>query len=207
MRKYIYLCLFCLSFCCNCLGEDNFVAYYEEYGSFLGQATNGLTPLLHLEFDHKDWYLQISYVVRKSFSRFEWLKPTNRMGSKLILWTTNRTIVPLKDHSAIAAWSLPSTTTVSNMMRGVVPRSSRGLLWWQADFNNLDPEMGTMAVATTFSLSNIYHMSFTNDFILCVGPMMYKVDTNTQSASLIQFPAMHFRLNANGTVERLSSSP
>jgi len=62
----------------------------------------------------------------------------------------------------------------------------------------------------SFSLREAFNLPFTNDVILEIKPLMYKVHTNNPMLELARQPvwlqdirAIRVKLNANGTVEKL----
>ena len=94
-----------------------------------GAATNGLKPVIQFVRQEKEWGVQIIFIGQTNFAQNNWLHITNQVGSKIRAWKTNGVEIPLKDSSALAVWTLPVQTTVSNVMRGVA-RSRRGMQWW-----------------------------------------------------------------------------
>src|SRR5580692_8227297 len=89
-----------------------------------GDATNGLQPDILVEKSKTDWHIDIEFFARTNFERNAWLKTTNRVGSKLQLWLTNGMELQSTNPSVLAAMSLPTMTTVSDVMHGVHPSNT-----------------------------------------------------------------------------------
>jgi hypothetical protein len=165
-----------------------------------GVGTNGLRPVVGIQRYGDDWLFQIDLIAQADFSRTTWLKITNRVGSKLRVWNTNGVECLMKDPSALAALTLPVDTTVPAIMRGV-DRSRQGLQWWRTNLKGV--KSGKRYPVTTFGLAPQFGVGFTNDIILGMNPLIYRVDADTNAAHLIEFPAIRLKLKADGTVERL----
>jgi len=165
-----------------------------------GLATNGLQPVLQIERLDKDWSIQIDYITQTNVPWRTWLMITNEVGSKLNLCQNNGVEVSLMDSSARAARSLALQTTVSKVLQGV-ERRRRAYQWWEGVQSVTKP--GKIFLATGFQLKAAYGISFTNDFVFSVSPLMYKVETNMETAHLVEFPAIRVKLKADGTVEKL----
>jgi hypothetical protein len=166
----------------------------------IGVATNGLKPVIQFVRQDKEWGIQIIFIGQTNFVRNNWLHITNQVGSKIRAWETNGVEIPLKDSSALAAWTLPVQTTVSNVMRGVV-RSRRGMQWWPhgQDWSG----DGKMDPAYYFILQSIFGVPLTNDITIELNPLIYKANTNNEEVHLIEFPTIRAKLKADGTVEKL----
>jgi hypothetical protein len=194
--------------CQSCFGEE--MSPLIDYPMtaqppyFWGHATNGLQPLLRIERGGSDWAVEIFYLARTNFPGNVWLRVTNRAGSKIKVLDQNGEERPLKEPSALSAWKLPVETKVSDVMRGV-ERPRRVLQWWKTDFTN--SVAGKLHSATTFGLENLYGGPFTNDYILLLAPLLYKVDTNGETAHLVEFPSLSLKLLTNGNVIPLESLP
>ncbi|MGA2181173.1 MAG: hypothetical protein ABSH15_16520 [Verrucomicrobiota bacterium] len=167
----------------------------------LGEATNGLQPRLLIEKYGSDWSVEIDLYARTNFEKNAWLKITNRVGSKLQLWLTNGIELQLTNSSILAAMNLPSQTTVSNIMRGVHPSNKRGLQWWPVVGHGV--AAGESYTAAGFSLQSDFDISFTNDVMLQITPLIYKVETNEVMAHLTEFPPIKMKLLSNGKVQKL----
>jgi hypothetical protein len=165
-----------------------------------GLGTNGLQPVLQIERANQDWYVQIDYKTQTNVAWRTWLMISNKVGAKLSLCQTNGVLVPLLDTSAKAAWSLPIKSTASDVFKGVETRR-RASQWWGGVRRVLEP--GRIYPATGFRLTSAFGISLTNDFILSVSPLMYKVETNMETAHLIEFPTIRVKLKGDGTVEKL----
>jgi len=160
-----------------------------------GQATNGLQPHFLVEQYKSGWSIEIDLYAQTNFEPNAWLKITNREGSKLQCWLTNGTKLSLTNPSSIAASKLPLQTTVSTILKTVRPRDRRGLQWWPVAGRAVDP--GFDYPMATFGVP------FTNDVVLQIAPLIYKVDTNGVTAHLVEFPAAKLKLTSDGKVEQI----
>jgi hypothetical protein len=172
----------------------------DKWQEIHGTETNGLEPILIISHYDNDWFYEIDYHSRTAVSNNVWLNITNRTGSKLELWLKNGEKMQLKDESAIAAMSLPSQTSVSNIMSGV-GHSSRGRLWLRFPLGYTpETDAGQSAASYNYSLGKAFAASFTNEVSLHLTPLLYYISTNSESASLIEFSQFRLRLLPNGEI-------
>jgi len=167
----------------------------------VGSATNGLQPHLSIEKSGKDWSVGIDLHAQTNFDKNTWLKITNRIGSKLQVWLTNGVEVTSTNQSILTAMSPLAQTTVANIMVGVRPLHTRGLQWWPVV--NKAVTAGDFGPTTVFELQTDFGISFTNDIILQIAPLIYKVETNEVTAHLVEFPPIKMKLLSNGEVQKL----
>lgn len=165
-----------------------------------GEATNGLQPRIFITHSRTDWHIDITYIAQTNFANYAWLNVSNRVGSKLQLCLTNGMEVPPKSPDAFGALYLPATTTVSNVMAGSwIPRRQRAAQWlmhWGA-------KIGESEQAVTFSLRNAFGDSVTNDVVLQIAPIIYRVDADRTTAHLVEFPGIKINLKSDGKIEKL----
>jgi len=176
-----------------------------------GNATNGLQPTILIAKNYSgtnyNWSYDISYVAQTNFSRNDWISITNRAGARLELWDKQGQKMPLKDPETVAAVNLPLQTTVNDIKRGV-KRSRATLLWLRFDRDpkqKMDVAPGQSAWVTTFNLGTAFRSSFTNDMVLQLTPLLYRVDTNIVGARLLEFPPIKMELHANGDVKKIDN--
>jgi len=163
-----------------------------------GEATNGLQPNLLILKEAANWSFEIDYIAQTNFPENTWLKVTNRVGSKLELLLDGKKI-QLNDAAALAAMSLPAQTTVSNIMKTLHHREHP---WLWLRFGSRSPIAGESAAATTFDLKQAFGISFTNNVVLQLTPLLYRVDSNIQTARLVEFPPIKLKLLSNGDVKK-----
>jgi len=60
-----------------------------------------------------------------------------------------------------------------------------------------------LATSANFSLQSAFDVSFTNDVVLQITPLIYKVETNEVTAHLIEFLPIKMKLLSNGEVQKL----
>lgn len=172
-----------------------------------GEPTNNIQPEIEIQksgTNWSDWSIGIDFIAKANFTRNTWLKITNRVGSKLQLWLTNGMELQSTNSGVLAAMNLPAQTTVSEVMHGVHPSNTRGMQWLRT--NPTGVGSGDIASATTFSLQNAFDVSFTNDVVLQISPLIYKVETNGAIAHLVEFPPIKMKLMANGNVQKLDTN-
>lgn len=177
------------------LGKEN------KPTEIFGEPTNCLQPRLLIEKYGNNWSVGIDLYARTNFGKNTWLKISNRVGSKLQFWSTNGVEIPLTNSNVLAAKNLPSQTTVSDIMRGVHPTHIRGLQWWPVVGRGV--ATGEFYQMAGFSLQSDCGISFTNDVVLEISPLIYKVETNGAKAHLVEFPPIKMKLMANGNVQKL----
>lgn len=103
----------------------------------LGEETNGLQPDVFVSRARTNWYVVIEMHCHSSFPPYTWLKPTNRVASKLEVSFTNGVAVVSHSPDVLAAARLPAKTTVARIMQGV-ERNRRGLQWALSTSTMLD---------------------------------------------------------------------
>ena len=162
----------------------------------LGTATNYLQPCLLIERNDSDWNIEINYIAQTNFSKHAWLKPLGRTESILQLWTTNNVEIPPVNTNVLAAMQFPEQTSVSSIIRSVRPSDRRGLQW-------LWTEPGMLSGAAGFSLIPSFGRVFTNDVVLQITPLIYKVESNEVKADLVKFHPVRVGLMANGNVQEV----
>jgi hypothetical protein len=165
-----------------------------------GPATNGLKAEFLIEKYSRDWTIELDFISQTNFSQYAWLKTTNRVGAKLTLW-----IDGLETHStnadALNALRLPSETTVSKIMNGVRLSSRRGLQWWRTKFDGSHP--GESYPSTSFSLGSVFNFSPTNEIVIQIAPLIYKVEADEVAARLVEFPPTKIKLLPDGDVQKI----
>jgi hypothetical protein len=169
--------------------------------NILGQAANGLQPDIILGYSGSGWDVEISLIAKADFPARSWLAISNRVGSKLELWQTNGVQIISTNADVLAAFHLPKQTTVSEALHGVY-REWRGRQWWGG--RNPLNEGTSLSYTTVWSLQSYFDISPTNDYVLQITPLIYKVETNEVTAHLVEFPPIKVKLMANGNVQKLN---
>jgi hypothetical protein len=100
----------------------------------------------------------------------------------------------------VALSSIPTDAAVSNILKGVSWRW-RGGQWWRTGFKGTTA--GETYLLSGFRLRSLFNTDFTNDAVLQVTPVIYKVDTNKLSAHLVEFPPIKLNLTSRGNVQRM----
>jgi hypothetical protein len=209
MLRYICFCLFIGVIIFKSFAADGQNAKNSEHpgGGFgmpevWGEATNGFQPDILIEKFETDWHIDIELFAQTNFEKNTWLKITNRVGSKLQLWLTNGVELKSTNSSVLAATNLPCQTTVSDIMRGVHPSNRRGSQWLSVVGQPIAAGKFYPSV-TFFRLCDAFDISFTNDVVLQITPLIYKVETNGTAAHLVEFPPIKMKLLSNGKVQKL----
>lgn len=166
-----------------------------------GEATNGLQPHILVEKYSSGWTVNIEIYAQSNFVENSWLKITNRVGSKLQVWSTNGIALQSTDPSVLAALCLPSKTAISDIFNHVHPIDRRGMQWWPGSGHKT--VLGESAALAVFRLQNVFDVSLTNDVMLQITPLIYRVDTNKITAHLVEFPPVKMKLLSNGTVQEV----
>ncbi len=159
--------------------------------------TNGLRPSVHFGRSDTGWEVFVSYVAQIDFPARAWIKTTNRVGSKLELWQTNGVRIVSTNSDVPAAFHLPKQTTVAEIRsHSVYPWHKRGYQWWGKE----GVASGSGSAAALFTLESVFPISMTDDYVLKISPLLYKVDTSTVNAQLVEFPAITVKLMSSGQV-------
>jgi len=164
-----------------------------------GQPTNGLRPVLYLQRGSGEWNLNLDFLFQTNFPRHAWLRTTNRVGALLHLWPASGTELPVRSRDALDALNLPRETTVSDVMRGVHPASWRGNQWLQTGFD--ESPAGEVAGLGGYSLASVFGTTITNQALLSLTPLAYRVAPDGKAARLVQFPEIRVRLLPDGNVQ------
>ena len=176
---------------------------FTDYQDANGEAMLGLQPRIFIGASRSYWTIDIDYIAKTDVPSYAWIQVTNRVGSKLRLWLTNGVEVIPKSSDALGALRLPALTTVSNIMAGSWMRGSRAGQWlmhWGAKAGE-DQQAGHCLLGTAFG------MAFTNDVVLEITPLLYRVETNRITAHLVEFPPIKVKLFSNGTVQEIRARP
>jgi hypothetical protein len=158
-------------------------------------TSKALRPVLFCDRKGDDWEILLQFRTVEPFERFTWLQTANPIGGQLQVCLTNGVLCQPKNPKVLEAFNLPFYTTVSNALRGV-PWETRTSHW---------PRDRVGFQTAGFSLKSVYGMSFTNDVLLQMVPLMYKENTNTQTVWLVSFPPLRVKLKADGTIQKLAS--
>lgn len=205
MRNYFFILLIILG-TAHLRGADNQttgansppIQDDESVPEIPGAATAGLQPNIMIWKDGENWVFIIEYVAQTNFTRQAWLQITNRAGAKLELWLSDGQKAQIKDPATLAAMKLPAQTTVSNLMKSV--RHPRARQW--LPFSSAPPQSGSLGIGPTFDLRQAFGISFTNNVELQMTPLLYRVDSNVQTARLVEFPPIKMKLLSNGEVKK-----
>jgi hypothetical protein len=161
-----------------------------------GTSTNGLRPRIFVEKGPLDWHISIDFLFETNFPQHSWLRSTNRQGARIEL---SRAEAPPDIIATTPASQFPQTTTVAEVMRQVVPQSVRGLQWLQSGF--VESRVGDLAFSASFGLGKSLNLQITNDVVVRLIPVAYRVDPDMQRARLVEFPAITLKLQKDGRVE------
>lgn len=167
-----------------------------------GDATNGLKPWINISPSQGGWDVLLWCIAVKDWPGRSWLKTTNRVGAELELWQSNGAQLVSKNPDVLAAFHLPKQTTVSDIiLHSPYPRHMRGYQWWSVTRTPI--KAGSGAETGKISLQSAFKISVTNDYVLRIVPLLYRVDTNMVAAHLVEFPAIKIKLEASGRVENI----
>ena len=172
----------------------------NDYQQIWGDPTNGLQPAIILGYS-AGWDVCINLLAQEDFPGHMWLAISNRVGSRVELWRTNGTQVLSKDADVLNAFHLPKHTTVSEIVQGVHPRNKRGMQWWR--LARPTRAQTSAQYRTVWTLQSAFEMSPTNDYVLKISPLIYKVETNEVTAHLVEFPHIAIKLMTDGRAQRI----
>jgi hypothetical protein len=166
-----------------------------------GQASEGLKPSIFARKQGLEWSFDLEFFAQSNFSRFAWLRITNHAGSTLQLSESDGTQLHSTNADILAAMQLPADTSVSNILNGV-PWRARGGQWMRTRLAG--SRVGESGRGAHFSLLSAFGIPATNDFVISISPLLYRVGTNGATATLVQFEAITLKLLTNGNVEALN---
>ena len=172
------------------------IALANNLMDIVGYPTNYLEPHILLEKHGANWNVEIDLLALTNFDSHAWLKTTNAISSKLQLWSADGTEVSLTNASALAAFNLPSPIAVADIIQSVRPKDRRGLQW-------LWTRQGSLSGVAVFDLPPEFKGSVTNDVVLGITPLIYKVETNEATADLVEFPPIKIKLLADGEAKKI----
>jgi hypothetical protein len=197
----------CLIISTNMTAQESPRTGSSDFHEIQGAATNFLQPSLIVQNLGTNWYFELDFLAQTNFPQNAWLKITNRAASRLELWTIGGVKIPSRNPDTLGAWQLPTETTVSEIMSGVQQRLR--VRQWLLFGLNKDGSYTTInhsAAVPNFDLGSAFDVSMTNDLILSITPLLYKVDTNLQSAHLTEFPPIKLKLLTNGNVQKIEGN-
>lgn len=171
---------------------------------------DGLQPVIDFILDHNainfypprnGWEIDIALASQTNFPARTWLKVTNYVGSKLELWQTNGVQIISTNATILGAFHLPKQTKVSEILsHSFSPRNQRAYQWWLVGH---PANEWSSDYTANFMLESAFDISLTNDYVLQITPLIYKVETNGVTAHLVEFPPIKVKLMANGNVQKL----
>ena len=162
-----------------------------------GSNTNGAQPYVQIWTSSNKWQIEVGFIFTTNFPGHTWLKITNHVGAKLELWQTNGVKIISKNTDVRDALRLPKHTLSTEILQhSGRPKGTGAYQWLEAGFTIPD---GDQIITADFSLSSAFDVAFTNDYVLNISPLIYKVETNLYSAHLVEFPPFKIRLNADGS--------
>lgn len=196
------VCFCCLSEAlCQETSRDAQLPNTHAAVDMLGDTTNDLQPILSVQQNGAQVTIAIDFLAHRDFDKYAWLKIPNHVGATLDLRRTNGEAISLKNREAITARDLPKDTTVSNIMERVRPSSWAGMQWWKTGIRGT--VAGETQGAATFVLNDEFNLNPTDDCVLTVAPLMYRVNTNLVTARLVEFPPIQIRISTNGVIEKI----
>jgi hypothetical protein len=161
--------------------------------------TNGLRPYIDFNRSQSGWDVDISLRAQVDCPAKTWLKVTNIVGSKLRLCQTNGFQIVSTNPAVLDAFHLPEQTAVSNIL-GFHFRRGRVYQWWGAGRPGNE---GILDYTANFKLESVFDVSPTNEYILEVTPLIYRVGTNEAVANLVEFPPVKIMLLPNGEAKKI----
>lgn len=215
MLHYIrYRLLISITICLMILTSDWVVGQNIQVndGEYIieGSQVDGLQPVVNLFLSHNDinfypprngWEIDIRFTSQTNFPAHTWLKVTNYVGSKLELWQTNSVQIISTNADVLGAFHLPRQTKVSEIMRhSFISPNKRAYRWWLVGRPAYE---GASDYTANFMLESAFDISLTNDYLLQITPLIYRVETNEVTARLVEFPPIRVKLMANGNVQRI----
>ena len=168
-----------------------------------GVATNSLRPVVFIGHSPAGWDLAIGLLPLENFPERTWLAITNHVRAKVEIWRTNGVQVLSTNADVVNAFRLPKRTAVLDVFRNSgYPRHMRVLQWWRGGAPIL---AGKWAPYGTdwWRPESAFDMSPTNDYVLKISPLIYRVDTNRVTAHLVEFRPIAIKLMPSGRVQEI----
>lgn len=197
MSRALLILLSTVTIACSFAGKADDILLEVQ-----GRATNSLQPNFlfqrEIRANGPDWRVEIDLTAQTNFPGHTWLKVLDPCGAKMRVWFTND--VELTATGTKGLTSPPARTTVPDVLNGIY-RRYRGRQWWPS--SNLGAASDQQVFLSSFKLSDVFAGPFTNDVVLQMSPLIYKVDTNGVTANLIEFPPTKIRLTTDGKAEEV----
>jgi hypothetical protein len=172
---------------------------YSTY-EIRGEATNGLQPTIDVNPSGEGWDIDIILLAQTNFSAHTWLLTTNGFGSRLELRQTDGEQVVSTNADLDETFRLPEQTTASEILK-FHPRRGRVYQWWLV---GRPVSEGVSHELASFKLDSAFALSSTNDYVLEVTPLIYKVETNEETADLVKFPPIKIKLLPDGEAKKIA---
>ncbi len=150
----------------------------------------GLRPDLAITRCGSDWRFEIQFLSMTNSPYHTWLRITNHLGANLTLQSSSGTYWPRVSEEATQIAELPKSGSVSQLLS--LTTELPGLLQW------LSTDTG-LATSTEFRLSDAFEGPFTNQFVIQIDPLLYKVGPDS-TAHLVNFGLIKLRLDPRGTI-------
>ncbi len=170
--------------------------------SINGSSFNGLLPIVTID-GGPQWGMEIAFEAQTNFSKNAWMRTRIPTGCRLTAQTLSGAELAITNPAVLAAIHLPAETTVSNIWSGL-PRREFIHQWLRLSLDA--PKPGDNGVSANFPLSRAFSLPFTNDVVLKMEPLLYRIDADLKTAHLVTFPPIQIKLMTNGLAEALSSS-
>jgi len=174
----------------------------EPLAEIKGTATNDLQPDFLIELERgargADWRIGIDLIAQTNFAGHTWLKILDPTCAKLRLSLTNG--ISLRPTGTNGLTSPPARIRASDILNGIY-RRYRSRQWWPSGIHSA--ASGEQDFLSGFKLRSVFDYSFTNDVVLEISPLIYKVDTNGVTANLIEFPVTKLKLKSDGKIEEI----
>jgi hypothetical protein len=161
--------------------------------------TNGLQPYIDFNRSESGWDVDIIMRAQIDCPAKTWLKVTNTVGSELRLFETNGLQIDSTNPAVLAAFHLPEQAAVADIL-SYHSRRGRIYQWWGA---GRAVSAGVPGETANFKLESVFSLSPTNEYVLDVTPLLYKVTTNGAAADLVEFPPVKIKLMPNGRVSKI----
>jgi hypothetical protein len=147
-----------------------------------GAETDGLVPVVYLYKSTPEigWDIEVGVRVEGDASGYQLFRVKNNFSSRIRLWQRNGSEVPSSNRDLESSFLFPKE--LGNLSK----------------LDRLYRIEGQVNSIAAFGLRYPFKIFLTNDALLEITPLIYKMETNSQIARLVNFQPIRITLHTNG---------